>query len=165
VPTYPTVKTLAERGPIGAWAYEARADADLSVEQVAERLTRAGQPVTPSTLRGIEGGSKKPGQRLLRALARTYGKAAPGEPEPAQSSGDIIAAIDRQTAILEQLVSAIGRLDQSVAGGAIGLADSLGAVLAALGGSLPRSEPEPAGPHDPDERSAALPNNPKGSAR
>jgi transcriptional regulator with XRE-family HTH domain len=105
VPTYPTVKTPAERGPIGAWAYEARADADLSVEQVAERLTRAGQPVTASTLRGIEGGSKKPSGRLLRAMAKVYDKPVPGEEvNPAADLCALVARLDTQSAVILELI-------------------------------------------------------------
>jgi hypothetical protein len=68
------VKTAAERGQIGAWAYEARAEADLSVPEVIRQLKARGQAVTEPTLRGIEGGSKKPGRRLLRELASIYGR-------------------------------------------------------------------------------------------
>ena len=73
------MKSPAERGPVGAWAYEARTDADLSVEEVVARLERTGNGVSSATIRGIEGGSKKPSRRLLRALANVYGLPAPGD--------------------------------------------------------------------------------------
>jgi transcriptional regulator with XRE-family HTH domain len=66
-------EVVAERGAIGAWAYSARGDAGLSVEEVASRLHERGVAVSPATLRGIEGGSKKPGRALLNALSELYG--------------------------------------------------------------------------------------------
>lgn len=95
VPACTTVKTAAERGPIGAWAYESRDAADLSPEEVAERLTRMGQPVLAATIRGIEGGSKKPSRRLLKGLATIYGSVPPGEPVPEPVDlGHLVRAIN-----------------------------------------------------------------------
>lgn len=118
------VKTAAERGPIGAWAQSAREDADLSVEQALERLAAKGYAVTASTIRGVEGGSKKPGRRLVRELGAIYGSRAPGEPEAEPT--DLVSAINelvvelRQSRIrqeqfdvnvLELLAAAVGRPD------------------------------------------------------
>src|SRR3990167_10256999 len=72
------MKRPEERGPVGAWAYRTRQEADLTVEQVVERLAVHGYAVKASTLRGIEGGSKKPGARLLRLIAEVYGSEPPG---------------------------------------------------------------------------------------
>lgn len=98
------MKSPAERGPTGAWAYEARADADLSVEAVVERLARVGVPVTAATLRGIEGGSKQPSRRLLRALADVYGRPVPGD----KSEG--AAGETTMPAALASLASAVSDL-------------------------------------------------------
>ena len=82
------MKSPAERGPVGAWAYEARTDADLSVEEVVARLERTGNGVSAATIRGVEGGSKKPSRRLLRALAKVYGLPAPGDMATTGDGGD-----------------------------------------------------------------------------
>lgn len=101
------MKAPGERGPIGAWAQQAREDSGLSVEQVIERLAAKGSKVIPSTVRGWEGGSKRPGRRQVRLLAEIYGVAAPGEPEPESLS--LVAALNRQAAALEALAAAIDR--------------------------------------------------------
>ena len=98
------MKSPAERGRIGAWAYEARQDADLSVEEVQERLLRAGHQVTTATLRGVESGSKQPSRRLLRALATVYGKAVPGEQIPTETPDPLVTALQAQTLALTALV-------------------------------------------------------------
>lgn len=95
------VKAPSERGTIGAWAYEARAEADLSVEEVVERLARSGNGVSAATIRGVEGGSKKPSRKLLRAMADVYGRPIPGDPAPVEvADGAYLARID---ALVEQL--------------------------------------------------------------
>lgn len=96
------VKTPEQRGPVGAWAYDARDAAALSPEQVMERLALAGIEVRASTIRGIEAGSKKPGRSLLKALAGVYGSRPPA-PQPEAEEGDLAAAIRDQA-------EAIGRL-------------------------------------------------------
>ena len=102
------MKTPAERGRTGAWAYEARQDADLSVEQVQERLARAGHVVTTATLRGVESGSKQPSRRLLRALAAVYKKPVPGDTdEPPADQSDLAAAIRENTDMLRKVLEAL----------------------------------------------------------
>jgi len=107
------VKSPAERGPIGAWAYESRTEADLSVPAVIEQLARRGVRVTEATLRGIEGGSKKPGRRLLRELASIYGSVPPGEPQAATEQfldlGPLLDRLDRMVESNEKLAAAIER--------------------------------------------------------
>lgn len=79
------MKSPSQRGVIGAWAYQARQELGLSVEQVAARVSDAGQQVSPATIRGIEAGTKKPAARLLRLLAQALESTAPGhEPETQQ---------------------------------------------------------------------------------
>jgi transcriptional regulator with XRE-family HTH domain len=102
------VKTPAERGPIGAWAYTARTAAELTVEDVADRLRDRGHAVHPATIRGIEGGTKKPGRALLTGLSDLYGVHPPADEKPDVLDQDsIVAALDRQTALLERLVLAL----------------------------------------------------------
>lgn len=95
------MKTPEQRGPVGAWAYDARIDAELSPELVSERLAIAGVEVTPATIRGIESGNKKPSRQLLKALSALYGSHPPvrdaGEPH------DLVAAISVQAAALQAL--------------------------------------------------------------
>lgn len=114
VPISLVVKTAAERGRIGAWAYEARADADMSVEQVVARLERSGNGVSAATIRGIEGGSKKPSRRLLRALATIYERRSPDDMAQAGDMGDTpvpglaayLKRIDDLVATVERLLTA-----------------------------------------------------------
>jgi transcriptional regulator with XRE-family HTH domain len=101
----PGVKTPAERGTTGAWAYQARDESGLSVEQVIDQLQARGTTVTASTIRGVEGGSKKPGRRLLRELAAVYGSAPPGAAE--EPDEDLLAVISRQAAAIDALAAAI----------------------------------------------------------
>lgn len=99
------MKTAAERGPVGAWAYDARQDADLSVEEVAERLTRIGQPVTAATLRGVESGSKKPSRRLLRAMGQVYGRPAPNEEAAAPEGTTVERLLEAQAELTRALIT------------------------------------------------------------
>lgn len=95
------VKTAEERGPVGAWAYEARVERELSVEQVIERLPTR---YHPATLRKVESGSSQPGRRMLRELAALYGVEAPGEPlAPTTELSELAASIrDLARAIQEE---------------------------------------------------------------
>ena len=103
------MKTPEERGPVGAWAYTARQDAELSVEEVTDRLGMRGVSVSPATLRGIEGGSKRPGRVLLSALSEIYGVHPPSlnGTKTAGEYAEIVAAIDRQTEAMVQLLQAL----------------------------------------------------------
>ena len=128
------VKTPEERGPVGAWAYDARIGAELSVEQVIEKLPTR---YHPATLRKVEGGSAKAGRRMLRELATVYHSEPPGlapEPQPADGAA-IVAAIDRLTTAIET------QTRQQVSGMA-GLGDVLGLVLHRLGGLPVRTTDE-----------------------
>jgi transcriptional regulator with XRE-family HTH domain len=100
------MKTPEERGPIGAWAYAARRTAEMTVEDVAELLRARGHAVHPATLRGIEGGTKKPGRALLRGLSEIYEVDPPVDQRPADSP-DLVAALDRQTVVFERLAAAL----------------------------------------------------------
>lgn len=104
-----TVKSPQERGTIGAWAYAARQVAELTVEDVVERLRDRGHAIHPATLRGIEGGTKKPGRALLRGLADIYGVPPPVE-ERMVESVDLASALDRQTRVIERLAVAIEQM-------------------------------------------------------
>jgi hypothetical protein len=65
--------------------------------------------VHPATLRGIEGGTKKPGRGLLRGLSEIYGVHPPVNNEPITADQAVIDAIDRQTAMLERVLAALTR--------------------------------------------------------
>ena len=113
VPISLVVKTAAERGRIGAWAYEARADADMSVEQVVARLERSGNGVSAATIRGIEGGSKKPSRRLLRALATIYERRSPDDMAQAGDMGD--TPVPGLAAYLERIDALVATVDRLIA--------------------------------------------------
>lgn len=101
------VKSPSERGVIGAWAYQARTEADLSVEQVAERIGARGQAVSAATIRGIESGAKKPGARLLRLMGQVLESTPPGSVAPVMDGDPVAAAIDRQTEAIKVQTAAI----------------------------------------------------------
>lgn len=105
------MKSPAERGPIGAWAFQSRQEKGLSVEQVADALTALGQSTRPSTLRGIESGGKKPSAHLLALLGEVLESVPPEVTAPGADSA-IIEAIDRQTAVLDRIANLLERLDQ-----------------------------------------------------
>lgn len=96
----PGVKTPEQRGVIGAWAYQARQEADLSVEQVAAAITDMGQSVSTATIRGIESGSKKPGAKLLRSLGKVLASTPPDAAAIRSDESDLAAAIRELTAEL-----------------------------------------------------------------
>lgn len=130
------VKSSAERGPIGAWATEARQDADLSVPAVVERLARSGVRVSEATIRGIEGGSKKPGRRLLRELAAVYRARPPGDEGESSDRGgsaapDLVAALEAQTAAITKLAGAIESERQERLAWETGLLEAIRDLVAA----------------------------------
>lgn len=136
------VKTPAERGLIGAWAYESRTQADLSVPEVVDRLARRGVRVTEATLRGIEGGSKKPGRRLMRELAAIYGSTPPGESAPEAQYldlGPLYDRLDRQATTIDALAASIAQLAAAISTGAgeVGTVSEMRQRLATIEEALP----------------------------
>lgn len=127
----PSVKTDAERGPFGAWAFHARDALNLSVEEVASRLG-----YHPASLRKVESGSAPASRRLVRELPALYGDLAtekrltlppaPAEQEPPES--DVAVALrelveevrlsrlasERSAEVLAELLGVVvqGRLPQ-----------------------------------------------------
>lgn len=118
----PPVKTPEERGPLGAWAYETRDQLGLSVEQVVYALPK--RP-NPATLRKAESNSSDMSRPLWRALVAYYQRMArergvPIDPPPLfgderAPTGDLAAALARQTAAIEALVAELreARLDRA----------------------------------------------------
>ena len=95
------VLTDAERGPLGAWAYNTRTLLQVSDVQVAER---AG--VSAPTIRKVEGGKSKPSARLLFEMARYYREVGerqrlPVEPPPGVTAEATTPPGDLATAIRE----------------------------------------------------------------
>jgi transcriptional regulator with XRE-family HTH domain len=126
------MKADSERGVTGAWAYNARQEADLSVEEVVVALGKAGQAVSPATIRGIESGSKKPGARLLRKLGDVLGSEPPGHGVAADAP-DLATALQALTQELAAM-----RLERESMGERV---ESLERAVRALGGS-PEPQPE-----------------------
>jgi len=126
------VKSDAERGPFGSWAFRARDLLDVSVEDVAQRLG-----YHPASLRKVESGSAPPSRRLQRELPDLYrtlaverGVILPPLAQPVESPDmDLAAAIrelvaevrlsrlaqERSAEVLAELVggAVVGRLPQS----------------------------------------------------
>lgn len=102
------VKTPSERGVTGAWAYQARQELGLSVEQVADAMALRGQAVSAATIRGIESGAKKPGARLLRVLSQVLESSAPGVASASELSLEerAVVAAERSAAAAEALLEA-----------------------------------------------------------
>lgn len=96
--TMPAMKSPQERGPIGAWAFEARATAGMSVPEVLAALAARDHRVRDATIRGIESGAKRPGRRLLALLAEIYSSDPPGEQAPAVANLGELADAIRQLA-------------------------------------------------------------------
>ena len=89
-----TLKSDAERGPIGAWARHARLAAGYtSAEHAVEAATVAGIHLTVPYLRGIEAGSNRAGRELLGHLAALYGSSPPAEQERGALSPAQVAEI------------------------------------------------------------------------
>lgn len=133
------VKSPEERGPIGAWAYEARVERELSVEQVIEALPTR---YHPATLRKVESGSAQPGRRMLRELAAYYGGEPPGVPLESPTAPDkLVEAIQAQTAAIRELVAELrlSRAEDLV---------SREALMTALGAALSREGRLEADGHD-----------------
>lgn len=146
------MKTPSQRGVTGAWAYQARQEAGLSVEQVAEAMAAKGHAVSPATIRGIESGSKKPGARMLRVLSSVLEAQPPEEPAPASDDAQqlqerlVLAAersalaAERQADATEALVAFLtGRPQLDSAAVAAALARAQGGALS----PLPESALEP----------------------
>lgn len=106
------VKSDTERGLWGAWARRERLSREWSADEVAQRVEReAGVKMDVATLRGIEGGSKKPSVRLQDALALVFGSRPKGTDRPVEDGqSDVAAAIERQTTVLEGIARTLSEL-------------------------------------------------------
>lgn len=97
--------TDEDRGPVGAWFV--RAIGDRSIEQVTKDMADRGHAHKADYYRGIMSGNKKPGRALLLALEEYLGSS----PEREEGGDpDVAAAIDRQTAVLSDLVQELREL-------------------------------------------------------
>ena len=73
------MKTDEERGPVGAWARNARLAAGYATaREAAEAANRAGIPLKLQHLQGIESGWDRAGRDLLIRLGELYGSDPPG---------------------------------------------------------------------------------------
>lgn len=139
---------MSTKSLVSLWIAAERKRLNWKAEELGRRLREAGYEVADTTIRTWEAG-RRPSAENIAGLERLFGVQAPAEPETGTDQAAVVAAIDRQTDVLAQLVSAVSRLDGSVSGGLIGLGKALGPILAALEGTLPRSEPGPDAPHAP----------------
>jgi hypothetical protein len=98
------VKSDAERGPIGAWAYRERRRKGWTVEEAVLQLeAKTGARLKAVSLRGIEAGPKPPSSEVRHALEEIYGSRAP-DPQPITTLADLVVALAAQTAALNALV-------------------------------------------------------------
>lgn len=115
-------KAMNARGALGAWAFGTRQYLDMSAEAVAHAAH-----VSPTTIRKIEGGSyRTPSAHLLRQIYQVFETRAaergvtvnrpPGLVDssehvmPPADIGNVVAAIEAQTAMLGELVAAVRSL-------------------------------------------------------
>lgn len=138
-------KPIDEKTPLAAWATLARAEAQMSVEEVVDALAARGHAVKAATIRGIEGGSKGASARLLRFMADIYGRPSPSQAEAPSGSSDaalIVSALDRLTVAVEALTA-------SNQGGFVGLGQVIGEAVGRLLEEQARTPAEQAAPHPP----------------
>lgn len=102
------MKTPEQRGPIGNWTRERRLAKGMSPEQVVDQLVRFGVHIKASSYRGVESGARRPGGEALAALEQLWGSEAP-KPEVV-STGDLVAALQAQTAVISELVEALRQM-------------------------------------------------------
>jgi len=101
------MRTPAQRGPIGNWLRDERlARGWTSAGAARANLERAGIRVAPSVYAEWESGTRIPSEAQLAKLQEFYGS-EPGQSTPVDQSA-IVAAIDRQTAMLERVLIALG---------------------------------------------------------
>lgn len=135
-------KPIEQKPPLAAWATTARAEAGMSIPEVVDALAARGHRVTEATIRGIEGGSKGAGARLIRLLAEVYGKPIPLTVPTPTDSDPVAAAIDR---LGDRLIAAIEAQGEVHARSLDTLAELLGGALSELAANLGRTPDGPAG--------------------
>ncbi len=126
----PRVKSDSQRGLTGAWLRRERTSREWSFADVVAKLADLGVRVREDYYRGLEAGPRKPGPELMLALQRLYGSVAPAavEPEPkGDSAAALIAALERHTQVMAEMVVEM-RADREAAKGwaeaqAVALAD------------------------------------------
>lgn len=100
------MRTPAQRGRYGRWLVTAREDKgyDTAVKAL-DALAAAGVKIGKSTYAEYEAGTKVPSRNHLPLLEGFWGPVPDDDEGPDQSA--ILAAIDRQTAMLERVLTAI----------------------------------------------------------
>lgn len=114
------MKSDAERGPIGTWAFRERKRKAWTVETAVRELEAlTAIALRPVTLRGVEAGPKPPSDEVTRGLERLYGSKAP-EPRPPITMADLVTALHANTDAMREVVSLLR--ETAVAGVAEGRA-------------------------------------------
>ena len=86
------MKSDADRGPVGAWARNARLAAGYpTAKRATEAANKAGISVTLQHIQGIESGWDRAGHELLLALGRLYGSEPPVSQRAAVPPGELDA--------------------------------------------------------------------------
>jgi len=135
-----------ERGPIAAWLIRSReafrapgADRSWTVDDfLAALASENGKAPARTTYARWESGAARPQPSSLRPIVAFYAArgiagpdAAPASETPA--SDPVAAAIDRQTAVLAQLVAMLTEWRADARGQASATADALGLIAGSLG--------------------------------
>lgn len=88
------MKTDEDRGPVGAWARNARLAAGYrTAREAAEAANRAGIALKLQHFQGIESGWDRAGRELLLSLGRFYGSDPPVDAPPSALSASQVAEI------------------------------------------------------------------------
>lgn len=136
-------------------------------EAMAQALGAIGSYRAAGTIKGWEASDVRSGvpDDMMDTLGRLFDDPYPGDDALTGQQMDqaaVVAAIREQTAVLsrqadllQSLLHAVGRLDQSVSGGMIGLGEALALDLAKLVGTLSRTDTAPDAPHAPDDSASA----------
>lgn len=102
------MRTPAQRGPIGNWLRDERLARGWSSAGTARgNLERAGIKVAASVYAEWESGTRIPSEAQLARLQDFYGS-KPGQTASTPDYAALVEAIDRQTAMLERVLTALG---------------------------------------------------------
>lgn len=129
------VKTPGQRGPFGRWLLQQRSARYRTQAEALDAMRRLAQlHIHPSEYAQWESGSRVPGDDnpKVQGLYAFFGSKPEVETATAPASSDAVAAaIDRQTAVLADLVRELREMREAQGGTTDALSQVLGALLPA----------------------------------
>lgn len=141
----------APKPPVSAWIAAERKGRAWKVEELSRRLKEAGYEAEVSTIRVWEAG-RTPAPETIEGLERLFGSKAPRDVPAQTDTAALVAAIDRQTAAIGELVDAIrgDRVSLSPEGARLWIRSLIQEGVIVLPEPLPAevatgSEPQPQG--------------------